>query len=114
MIELIKIQNIHKLDLLLTKYKYSFNENEFMNNDTLKNEFKIIQSRYTIDSLVKKRYIYLKNNNFDDSQFYNLSIFNQNVLEIYMNVKFCNYYKNMILRNWNKYELIINYLNNKK
>ena len=31
-----------------------------------------------------------------------------------MNVKFCNYYKNMILRNWNKYELIINYLNNKK
>ena len=108
MIELIKIQNIHKLDLLLTKYKYSFNENEFMNNDTLKNEFKIIQSRYTIDSLVKKRYIYLKNNNFDDSQFYNLSIFNQNVLEIYMNVKFCNYYKNMILRNWNKYELIIN------
>jgi len=59
MIELIKIQNIHKLDLLLTKYKYSFNENEFMNNDTLKNEFKIIQSRYTIDSLVKKRYIYI-------------------------------------------------------
>lgn len=118
MIELIKIQNIHKLDLLLTKYKYSFNENKFMNNDTLKIEFKIIQSyiqsRYTIDSLVKKRYIYLKNNNIDDSQFYNLSIFNKNVLEIYMNVKFCNYYKNIILTQWNKYELIINYLNNKK
>jgi len=118
MIELTKIQKTYKLDLLLKKYKEVIYKNDFLNHQDLINEFKTIQSyiqsRYTIDRLVKKRYMNLEKQNLNINYFNNLTLFKQNVLEIYINVKFCNYYKNIILSQWEKYESIIDYFNKKK
>lgn len=114
MIELTKIQNTYKLDILLKKYKNPIQEEDFKNNlefyDQLKNIQSYIKTRLIIDKMVKKRYQYIKNHHLENEEFFNAILFRQNVLEIFIYVKFCDYYKNNIFNDWYNHEIIIDNL----
>ena len=114
MIELTKIQKTYKLDLLLTKYINPIQNEDFSNNiefnKQLKNIKSYINSRLIIDKNVKQRYNYLQEYNLECDDFYDKQILGKNVLEIYIHVKFCKYYKKLILKDWFNHELLLDCL----
>ena len=114
MIELTIIQKTYKLDLLLTKYKNPIQNEDFNDNiefnKQLKNIQSYINSRLIIDKIVKQRHNYLKEYNLEYNDFYDIQILGKNVLEIYIHVKFCKYYKDLILKDWANYKLLVDCL----
>ena len=96
------------MDLLLTKYINPIQNEDFSNNiefnKQLKNIKSYINSRLIIDKNVKQIY------NLECDDFYDIQILGKNVLEIYIHVKFCKYYKKLILKDWFNHELLLDCL----
>ena len=96
------------MDLLLTKYINPIQNEDFSNNiefnKQLKNIKSYINSRLIIDKNVKQIY------NLEYNDFYDKQILGKNVLEIYIHVKFCKYYKKLIVKDWFNHELLLDCL----
>lgn len=114
MIELTKIQKTYKLNLLLKKHNNPIQEEDYVTYPDLKELLKqiqlYIQLRLIIEKFVKKRYKYLKKLNLNQTEFFNYTFFPENVFDIYVQVKFCKYYEDLIKKKWTKSEFLIDYL----
>lgn len=115
MIELIELSKSKKLNYLIPICKLILKDNNSFNRKNIHNLYnylkfssylhksvndriKLISNHYK--KLNKKAYMY---------HFYNNHLYESTNLEIIIHYKFHNYYKNIILHNWQEYAYIINY-----
>ena len=100
-----------KLNLLIQNLTHPIQKKEYERfkdqHNVLKHLDLYFKSMLMIHSLVNKRHTLVNNNS---SSFLDSSMYEKNFLEIYIHVKYCEYYKEIIYNDWSKYELLINEL----